>query len=120
MLCLQNSLNRVQDGTICPQGASVANQRQFCGVDHKATIVANPESKRHPCHHDTGLGASGPASLGPPVADAVMLGLGDGGQDGEDQLRDPVPRHVAAQVDHVQADSVWSSNADRASWLRVA
>jgi hypothetical protein len=37
------------------------------------------------------------------LADAVALGLGHGGEDGEDQLRDAVARHVAAEIDHVQA-----------------
>ncbi len=44
--------------------------------------------------------------LGNSLADAVALGLGLGhcGEDGQHQLADPVPRYVAAEVNHVQID----------------
>jgi hypothetical protein len=37
---------------------------------------------------------------------AVALGLGDGRRDRDDELANALAGHVAAEVDHVQADAV--------------
>ena len=74
----------------------MGNQRLFRSVRDKCAVVADPETKGDDTAEVAITLALVPVHLGYAFADAVPFGLGDGGQDGEDQLADAVAGHLPA------------------------
>jgi hypothetical protein len=83
----------------------VGNQCLFRSIRHKCAVIADPKTEGDdPAEVAVAL-VLVPLDLSDTFADAVAFGLGDRGQDGEDQLADAVAGHIPAQVNHVQADA---------------
>jgi hypothetical protein len=104
VLRFQHGLNSADSGAVRPQRPSGGNQSLFCFIGHEPAIVADTKAKREFTSEIPVALALIPLHLRNALTDAVALGLGHRGENSEHQLADAVARHVAAQVDHVQAD----------------
>ena len=103
---LQRVADPVAGEALGPEFADSLDRSLLLGdLDQRAAVRGEAPAEGHAAAEIVAAAPLVARYLDDSLARAVALGLGDGGQDGEDQLADAVAGRVTAEVDHVQADA---------------
>jgi hypothetical protein len=94
--------HRLGDGpqrlSLSPQSYHLAYCRVFAFMQRQLALLTPMIAKRNNAAEVTATRLLVSLDLSDPFADAVALGLSEGGRDGQEQLREPIARNIAAKV----------------------